>query len=185
MIEQGLAMLVGPGQTMAMMMAATIIEDGDVASKILRPRSTSRRRGRVFGVLKSMPSDSAMKHWHKYRELRKASLQQYGTIDLALQYYQANTDDMNDGALASWEDRIDPGLPDALCTAMDCWARAESVFWSEWMNQPQKTKITTRLEPDARVIMRRSSPVPRGVIPDWATRLTAAIDVQERVCGGW
>ncbi len=178
LIESGLSMLAGPGMSMAMFMACTIIEEGDVASRFLDQDLHPDWRGITVQAMTSMPSDAAMKHWLKYRDLRKQSLKEYGHIELAIQYYVANKDAMNEGAEVYWPERIEPGYPDAVCTIMDVWARAENTFWKEYQQQPQRLKITNRMEPDQRMILRRSSSVPRGVVPDWANRVTAAIDVQ-------
>lgn len=178
LIESALAMLAGPGKNMAMVMMATIIEPGDVADRFLNGDDHPDWRGMVVSAMKSMPSDEAMKHWHKFRDLRKQSLKQFGTDELALQYYRENQLAMADGAVPYWNERVDPGMTDALCSIMSVWAKSEKTFYSEYQNQPQKTKVTNRSEPDSKMILKRSSSVPRGVIPDWATRVTASIDIQ-------
>lgn len=82
-IESTLALLSGPGQSMSMLMACTVIAPNDVAERFLDPELHPDWRGYRVSAVKKMPSESAMKLWLKYRELRTTSLKQCGTIELA------------------------------------------------------------------------------------------------------
>ncbi len=135
-IEQSLALLAGPGQPMTMLMVVRFLQKTmslrgfsitivpDWRGSHVR-NSQEHAFGRSNAVLDKVPGAS------------KAIAQAVRNIDLAVQFYVENKDSMNDGAVASWEQRVDEGMVDAVHTAMDVGREVRGTFWCELMNQPQ------------------------------------------------
>jgi hypothetical protein len=93
--------LVGPGETLAMFMACTIIRSGDLASIYLDRTQKAQWRGMTYKMIERMPD--RMDLWEQYRDLRKNE-----SIEAATAFYENNRAEMQEGAIVAWEDNFDP-----------------------------------------------------------------------------
>ena len=180
-IENGVLGLAGPGKKIACAMPCTIIAPNDLAAQYLDRERYPEWRGQISRLMASMPSESAMKLWQKYREIRQDSLREHEDIRDATAFYVANREAMREGARASWPQRYNPDQIDAIQFAMDQWAENEGRFWAEYQNAPlaeEQADIETLKPKD---LMLRCNGFDKQQIPPWATKITAFIDVQQDV----
>lgn len=171
--------LAGPNKKIAAMCPCTVIQQGDMADQLLDRSINPEWRGHKTSLLKSMPSD--LERWNKYRELRGDSLREHEDIRLATEYYRENRVLMDAGAVPSWPVRYEPHQLSAIQYAMDIWAKDESAFWAEYQNSPlaeEEAGVETLKAAD---LMDRLNHRKRRLVPSWATKLTAFVDVQQDV----
>lgn len=180
-IENGVLGLAGPGKKIACAMPCTIIAPNDLADQYLNRDTHPEWRGQISRLMKSMPSEEAMKLWQKYREIRQDSLREHEDIRDATAFYVANRAAMIEGAEASWPQRFNPDQIDAIQFGMDQWAENESRFWAEFQNAPLAKEQADIETIKADELLKRCNGIARGELPDWATKLTAFIDVQQDI----
>jgi hypothetical protein len=128
-----------------------------------------------------MPSEAAMKLWTKYREIRQDSLREHEDIRDATEFYKQNHKAMNEGAEASWSYRFNADQVDAVQFGMDQWAENERRFWAEYQNQPMAEEAGDIETLKAKDLLYRVNGLERKQLPEWATKITAFIDVQQDV----
>ncbi len=178
-IDKAVLGLAGPGQRIAAMMPCTVIQEGDLADQLLDRETNPEWRGQKTQLLRSMPKNLAL--WAKYREIRQDSLREFEDIRLATEFYRANQAAMDEGCIPSWPERFEQGQISAIQYGMDIWAKNEGTFWAEYQNAPlaeEQGDIETLRAAD---IMARVNGLRRGQVPEWATSITAFIDVQQDV----
>ncbi len=172
-----LARLAGPKQKISMLVSVTVIEQGDLASRLLDHKRHPEFNGRRYGVLRSLPS--RMDLWKEYRDIRSKSLIEHRDTRDAQDFYRLNHAAMNEGAVVAWPERYEPHNIDALEYCMEIWCEDEVSFWAEYMNQPLNRQLADVRTLDPELVAERITGIPRGIVPDWAEYVTAAIDVQQ------
>lgn len=171
--------LAGPNERIAAMCPCTVIQRGDMADQLLDREKNPEWRGQKTQLLRSMPTDLEL--WGKYREVRQDSLREHEDIRDATQFYVDNRAAMDAGAIASWPERYQEGQVSAIQYAMDIWAKDESAFWAEYQNAPLEEDEGDIETLRSAELMERFNGLKRGLVPAWAVRLTAFIDVQQDV----
>ncbi|MDR0704303.1 MAG: phage terminase large subunit family protein [Planctomycetaceae bacterium] len=161
--------LVGPGETLSMFMACTIIRDGDLASRYLDHTKYAQWKGLIFKMIERMPE--RMDLWEKYRDIRKNEDEVAATI-----FYKKNREAMQKGAVVAWEANYTSNELDSLQFAMNKWCDNYEGFMSEYQNEPVKPGAGTIII-DAETICSRLNGLPPMTIPLEATTLTGFIDV--------
>ena len=126
--------------------------------------------------------------WKQYAILRAESLKADGDGKPAQDFYRANQEAMDAGAKVAWPARFEPGDMSALETAMKLWIDDKYSFMAECQNEPLDEDLSELdLKPDE--VLLRYGGRDRGVLPIWAGKLTAFIDVQGSalyyVVAGW
>jgi hypothetical protein len=119
-IDRAIEGLVGPAEELAMIMACTVIEEGDLSSIYLKKPGWGGMR---FKMIEQMPTN--MHLWEKYRELL------YEDAAKATKFYKANLAEMREGAIVDWEANYTKHDIDALQFAMTKWAKNPVSFASE------------------------------------------------------
>lgn len=168
--------LAGPNKTISIAVTCTVIVENDLASRLLDHKLHPEMLGRKFSLLKSMPD--RMDLWKQYREIRAQSLIDHGDIRDATAYYVNNRKAMDTGAKAAWDARKEDHHVSAIQYAMDNWAEDEESFFSELQNAPINRGIAQTERLSASDVAERYNGIPRGIVPDWATQLTAGVDIQ-------
>lgn len=171
--------LSGPGRKIAGIMPCTIIAKGDMADQILDRKKHPDWHGVVMRMLRSMPKN--LKLWEQYGEIRSNCLVNDKTLDEANDFYLKNRERMDEGAEASWEDRYNDDEVSAIQHAMNILLRDESAFYAEYQNEPPSDVGESSLVVSESDISRKIVGIDRGTVPEWATHLTAFIDVQKDV----
>ena len=171
--------LAGPGVKIAGTMPCTVIKRGDMADEILDQTRHPEWQGERMRMLRTFPADMGL--WDRYGEIRADSLRAHGDIRDATAFYEANRAAMDAGADVSWPARFEPGELSGLQNAMNLYYRDKESFFAEYQNEPMPDDAGPTERITAELVWSRMDGSPRGVVPDWADRVTAFADVQERV----
>jgi hypothetical protein len=184
-ITKVLRFLSGPGVRMSGLMPCTIIRRGDLAARFLDRDSHPEWHGQITKMLDALPTAEAMELWWEYARIRDEDLRRGGDAKIATTFYRDHRQAMHDGAIVTWPERFEPHQLSGLQFAMD-WLTARdpdaaSAFWSECQNEPQADAILGGVTVEAETLPGRVLGIAALRLPDWATHVTAAIDVQHKV----
>lgn len=183
-----ITMMAGPTTKLSVFVAATVIYPGDVVDRLLDPtRHPEWTRIRVK-MLTSMPDNTEM--WDRYAELRRLSLVEGRGGSDATEYYRANRDAMDAGAVAYWPERFAKPYTSAIEHAMVMYIDNPQGFASECQNEP----LDPEAPEDASIVVTEDDIVqmiaghPAEKVPARSDKLVAMVDVSERclwwvVCG--
>src|SRR5574343_1389865 len=173
--------LAGPGQKIAAVCPCTVIAPGDLADRILDRNSHPEWQGERTRMLLSMPTRLAL--WEEYGRLRAEGLRAGTGTEAATAYYRDHQAEMDEGAEASWKERKNPDELSAIQHAMNLWLADPVGFDAEYQNAPRTEGPAVGDVPDLQAdeLAARLDRLPRGLVQQEATRLTAGIDVQGRV----
>lgn len=174
--------LAGPGRKIVGFMPCTVIAPDDMADRILDRTKHPEWQGERMRMVDAWPA--RMDLWETYRERRNESLRAGGKGEEATAFYLANREAMDRGARLAWPERFNPDEASALQHAFNLRFRDERAFFAEYQNEPLPQVDASRLELRPDDIVQRVNGVPRGIVPVWATRLTAFVDVQD-ACLWW
>jgi hypothetical protein len=185
-ILQGMAIgMGGPGKRIAGIMPCTVIRAGDMADCVLNhekhPEWDSERTKMVY----SFPTKTEL--WEKYREILYDYNPNLGAFDrkrareAATLFYLDHADEMREGARVAWAHRFDRDEMDGLQHAMNLLFQDKRAFHAEYQNEPLPVELGDVVEMTALEIAAKVNRVPRDVVPLGASRLTAFIDVQQRL----
>lgn len=167
----------GVGRAVAALMPLTVIRPGDLADRYLDRELHPEWRGKRSRLMRSMPSNTDL--WAEYGKLWHEHVAT-GDISLATEFYREHCEAMDEGAVASWPERRNQKELSAIQHAMNLrLERGDAAFFAEYQNEPLEEASSL---PVARVedIVARLNGLDQGVIPTWATHLTAAIDPHAR-----
>lgn len=177
----------GPGDKVSAVCPCTIIQQGDLAARLLDREISPEWHGERFQFLESMPNDEAMEYWREYKQRRDDELRNGGDGSLATAWYKQRRKKMDAGGKATWPERFiaDEHEISAIQHAMNIYLEegGPEVFAAEYQNDPLEA-ADSRGQLDEQAIAGKCSGIPRGKVPDWATRLVAFADVQES-CLWW
>lgn len=167
-VEGDVLGMAGPGKEIAAVMPCTVIEEDDLADRVLK---MPLWRGKRAKMLVSFPSN--LDWWENYFRVRD------GDRDEAQALYVAEQETADAGACVAWEERRAPSDASALQTAMHLWHQSPTAFAAEYQNEPRpKTQVDAELM-KAEAIAAKLNHVPRGIVPAELETLTAFIDVQD------
>lgn len=165
----------GPDRTMAAAMPCTVIQKNDVADQVLQ---NPLWHGERMKMLYAFPAN--MKLWDTYFERRAEELRTEKTTTQADKFYVSNREELDAGAVVSWEHRHGESEVSAIQSAMHLWNRSPTAFAAEYQNDP----IDETLSADAPTfagLEAKTNRLARGTVPSWASWLTCGIDVQKSV----
>lgn len=177
-IRKAILGLAGPDTKIAAMAAVTVIEEGDLADRLLDRERNPEWQGERTRMLESFPD--RMDLWEEYDKLRLAGLDADGSILKATRFYEENREAMDSGARVSWEARKNHDEASAIQHAMNEYLRDPEAFWSEYQNEPRRS-TSSGIVLTAERVLERIGPLQRWAVPNEATYVTAAIDVQRAV----
>ncbi len=203
--------LAGPDKKISGLMACTVIQPGDAIDRILNhdlhPEWDSERTKMLYSFPTLMVTvdkegnrvnpdkadkdckrvDVAKEHWEKYRDILKDYNPNLGEQEKKLaavrasDYYAANEEEMKAGAVVAWWDRCDETEFDGLQRAMNLYFQDKYAFFAEAQNDPLPAELGELEELTAIEIASKINREPRLQIPIGATKLTAFVDVQQRL----
>jgi hypothetical protein len=152
-----------------------VIYEHDLADQILNRETRPEWRGDRAKMVESFPVNMA--RWDEYADVLRSSLRGGGTIQPATEFYAAHREEMDAGAVVTWEHRHRDDELSALQHAMNLKIRDEAAFWAECQNQPvQPQEELTRIDVDD--LVTRQTNLARGVVPNECGLITAFTDVQ-------
>lgn len=168
--------LAGPTKKIAAIMPCTKIQANDLADRFLDPEIHPEWQGLVCKLVYEWP-DEQEGLWEDYRAIYRTGLTEGRGTVAAFEFYQANREVMDAGAVVGWEHRIRDGEISAIQTAQNLLLEHGDQFWAEYQNDPRPLYSTIYvLTPE--LVMSREDPdqVP-GMVPEWARLVIAATDI--------
>jgi hypothetical protein len=171
--------LSGPGQKIAGVMPVTVIARGDLADVVLDRKRCPDWQGLKFGLMKSMPTN--VKLWEQYSEIRAQGLRTGEGLTPATAFYLEHQQELDEGAEASWPARFNSDEASAIQHAMNLKFRDEATFAAEYQNQPLSLDAGSVLAITPDQVIGKTVATKRLIVPSYATKLTAMIDVQGSV----
>jgi hypothetical protein len=179
--------LAGPGTKISGIMPCTVIRPGDVADNILDRDKHPEWNGERTRMVYSFPTNEKL--WKDYAEIRAESLRRGDAGEDATEFYRANRDAMDAGAVIAWVERFNPDELSAIQHAMNLRLRDEAAFFAEYQNEPLPATVAAQGELTSEQIAAKLNRIARGIVPGMCQRITMFIDVQATllywVAVGW
>lgn len=171
--------LAGPGKKISGVMPCTVIRPFDLADRILNRDLHPEWQGERTKMLYSFPTNETL--WERYKEIRESGQRDGSGVEAATKFYRDNQSAMDAGACAAWEARHSTDELSAVQHAMNLfYDRGKHAFFAEYQNEPiVENAGVDDLDPDK--LAERCLGIPRCTVPSWATRITAFIDVQQKL----
>ncbi len=171
--------LAGPGERIAAFMPCTKIYENDLSDQMLDRDKNPEWQGECTKMLESLPTND--KHWDKYDEIRKDGLRRELTNHPETSYYRRHHKVMDAGAKATWPLRYTRGVEiSAIQHAMNLKLRNAEAFFAEYQNDPMSEQVADDVVTVQQVIEKTSGRA-RGAVPLAAGRVTAFIDVHDKL----
>jgi hypothetical protein len=171
--------MAGPGESIAAVLTCTKIYAGDQADQILDRQKNPEWQGECTKLVYAFPT--AEKLWDEYARIRAEGLRTGKGLAPASAFYVARRQAMDAGAIVAWPERFDPKTEvSAVQHAMNLKLRDEEAFAAEYQNEP----VTEQFEDErltADEVAEKTTGRPRGEVPLAATRVTAFIDVHDKL----
>lgn len=187
-IAGAIRFLAGPGETISMLMPATVIESGDLADTYGDPEKRPEWRGiRVPMVIKWPDgiTNSAIsaetptsKLWLEYETVRRESLRKHGDIRDATEFYRLHRDEMDRGFEVSWPQRYEKAELSAIQYAMDLRFENHLLFLTN-MQQVGGDVLEEKFQKLRwQDFASKMADTPIRVMPETAHKLVCQVDVQ-------
>ena len=179
-IDKGVRGLAGPGKRIAGIMPCTVIEQNDLADKILTgaPGWKSERIPALTDFA-GIPEES-IELWEQYREIfvQEMNGEEY---PLSNAFYTKHQKKLDATISHYWPERIEEGYVSAIQHAISWYLTRPESFWSEFMQKPEG-----EADPDADLltideIKEKKHQQTMRVVPNDADVITAFVDVQHSV----
>jgi hypothetical protein len=171
--------LAGPGKRIAGLCTVTVIRTDDLADRLLDRQKHPSWQGERTKLVYEWPD--AEDDWSQYAELRREGQRDGTGTGTADDYYRQRQTIMDAGSRVAWPERK---APDELSAIQHAWNlridRGEAAFNAEFQNSPLADDITTD-KLDKRQLALRATNIARGIVPAGHTKLTAFVDVQDRL----
>lgn len=168
--------LAGPNTAISAFMPCTVIRPGDLAERFLDRTKHPLWRGERTPLLSSMPTNKDATD--TYMEVYRAAVQEDPpNLEAAASHWREHQAELEQGAVATWPARKLPTDVSAIQYAINLLCRSPRAFWSEYQNAPLVEERARRVMSVAEILAKANG-IPRGMVPQWATRLTAFVDVQ-------
>lgn len=171
--------LAGPGKRIAGVMPCTVIRRGDMADRILNKIIHPRWNGERCKLVYSWPTNQEL--WDKYAELRTSDLRQGNDkLPQATEFYSANRQAMDAGAVVGWPARFEPHELSAIQHAVNLKLNDPDTFAAEYQNEPHDVAGSDAVySASAESISLRVSGFNQLEIPRQTQHLVCGVDVQD------
>ena len=157
----------------------TVIRTDDLADRLLDRVRHPAWQGERTQLVYEWPDADEL--WGQYAELRREGQRSGEGTAKADAFYSERQSEMDKGSRVAWPARK---AEDELSAIQHAWNqridRGESAFSAEFQNAPLADDITTD-KLDRKSLTLRSTSVRRGIVPHGHTKLTAFVDVQDRL----
>lgn len=171
--------LAGPGKKISAIMPCTVIRKGDLADRFLDRERSPLWNGQRFKMVYAMPKDMGL--WEDYAQQRQDEIRNGGKGSQATEFYRTNRTAMDDGAVIAWPENFKDDELSAIQSAMNLFFKSRVVFDSEYQNEPSEESIGDGEQLSIDKIAARCNGLGRGIVPLSASKVTAFIDVQQRL----
>jgi hypothetical protein len=169
----------GPNVKISGIMPLTVIAQDDVAHRVLDRKRHPEWNGERMQLVYQFPKNEGL--WARYAELWREGQQAGKGTGEATAFYVANRQAMDEGAIISWPERYRPDEISGIQYAMNLKIMDERAFMSEYQSDPMPLVPPQPDDLKPEQITERVNRHERGVVPTGCTRLTAMIDVQQRL----
>ncbi len=171
--------LAGPGRKIAGLMTLTVVRPDDLADRILDREKHPQWQGERTKMVYAFPTDEAL--WARYAELWREGMRADRGMAEATEFYRANREAMDAGAVAAWPERHHPDELSAVQHAMNLRLdRGDAAFWAEYQNEPLPEEQADSDLLTADQIAAKTNGHRRGEVPIGCTHLTMFVDVQAK-----
>lgn len=170
------AYLSGGQQRMSVVVPCTVIYRGDMADQLLDRSINPEWRAERHRMMNSLPD--RMDLWDEYAEIRRDCLRQNKAKTPATDFYVANREEMDRGAEPTWPERFYPDEVSAVQHAMNLKIQDEVAFQAEAQNEPIADAQMEAVMCPITTIMAKMTHIGQYVVPHYAQKLSAHIDVQ-------
>ena len=172
--------LAGPGKKIAGLMTVTVVQQDDMADRMLDRTKHPAWQGERTRMVYRFPDNEVL--WAKYFDMRRSGQAEGTGTAAATQFYAENREAMDAGVVVSWPARHDPSELSAIQHAMNIRCdRGDNAFFAEYQNEPLPA-LTDQMEVlTAEAINKKKNGYKRGVVPAKTTHLTGFIDVQQNM----
>ncbi len=171
--------LAGLGEKIAAIMVATVREHQDLTERFLSRERHPDWHGAKYPSLLKLPE--RMDLWNANAALLSTGATPAEGKELATEHYAANRGEMDRDAEVAWEYDKLPDELSALQSLMTIRALDPSFFRCEIQQEGYVPVNTSGVKLDSQVLLSRLSLVPRGLVPDQASYLTAFVDSSDQV----
>ncbi len=172
--------LAGPGVKPSVFMPCTVIVPGDLADRILDREKHPQWQGERTKMVYALPKN--VKLWEQYASIRAESLRNERHGAEATEYYAAHRVEMDEGSVIAWPARHNTDELSAIQHAMNLKLdRGDAAFFAEFQNEPLPERGPVEELLSADQIANKTNGYRRGLAPVSATRVTAFLDVQEKL----
>lgn len=168
----------GPGVKMAAVMPCTIIRENDLSSRILNRKLNPDWHGITGKMLETLPLNMPL--WEKYNAKRIESLNEENSIRLATDFYLVHRQELDRGAIPTWDEDFEPGEASAVQHAMNLYFRDRPSFFAERQNAPLLAWDSVE-QLNREDILQRYNLLPRFIVPDDTSVITAFVDVHKDI----
>jgi len=168
--------MAGPGEAISALITCTKVYEGDLADTILDADKSPEWEGECTKLMPAMPTDEKL--WAAYAERRRTKGRKAATA-----FYRRNRKAMDAGAEAAWRERFDraSGEISAIQHAMNLKLKVgPEAFGAEYQNEPTQIQ-STAFAITVDQVCAKFNGLARGRVPPTATRLTAFIDLHDRL----
>ena len=171
--------LAGPGSKIAGLCTITVIRPDDLADRLLDRTRHPAWQGERSQLVYDWPAAEDL--WHEYAELRRSGQRSGAGTAEADEFYAGRREAMDAGSRVAWPERHND---DELSAIQHAWNlridRGDAAFFAEYQNQPLADHVESD-KLDKRQLAGRVTTLPRGTVPANHHRVTAFVDVQDRV----
>jgi hypothetical protein len=191
-IKKSILKLCGHSAKMAVVMNATVIEPDDLVDQFLDHKRNPSWQGKRIPMVRQWSKAHDTLWMEDYARIRTTydpdvPGSQKLAQEAATQFYKDHRAEMDEGAIVSWEwcyNWQDGSEISAIQHAYNALIDdGDEVFASEYQNQP-KPANSDQGELKSADILKKIVKMKRGIVPVWATTLTAFIDVQDHLLYG-
>lgn len=173
--------LAGLGETIAAIMVCTVREEDDLTMRFCDRKKHPDWDGQTFPILLVEPSSKeAKERWAEYGlKLRDGDTPEAGFAS-ATAFYVEHRAEMDAGGIVAWEDDKEDNYVSALQWCMTIAILQPDYFRCELQQKGARPKGSA-IQLEASQLVKRFSNVPRGIVPAWASYLTAFVDSSDHV----
>lgn len=181
------ARLAGPRATLGIALAGTVIEPDDAIDQLSDAKRFPSWRTMRVAMLKKLPRYLDEEWLGKYSEILTSfdpdnDADRKRAVREANAYYKANREQMDDGAIASWENCFDPKSEiSAIQHAMNIWVLdGEEAFMAECQGAPLKDAGALEML-NVDQICKKQWAFSAGTFPKSTSVLVAHVDVHRGI----
>jgi len=171
--------LAGLGEKLAAIMVCTVREHGDLTEQFLSREKHPDWSGSKYPSVLRLPD--RMDLWDAYAVKLGQGDDPTEGKQLATEFYRSNRADMDAGGQVAWEFDKLPEEDTALQSLMTVRALDPSFFRCEIQQEGLVPVNTSGVNLDAQTLLKRLSGVPRTIVPEQASYVTAFIDSSDQV----